>query len=327
MGVQNDRPLDRDAIERLVTIVRAVSWVESKHGTATTNQGRRDPMQCGSPQDAWWCELIVSGAPGQDRFITGPGGTNFFAGDLPAAAAARDLPETANIDGLGNKALGHDDPAFNETLSYYWAVPFLIHRTNTGAGAQTYKCGDLSRERLIDGAVAYNGGGDPAYRDKIIEALTLSGGLPLPVETLAAAARAAPAASIAAVNEAVSRVLAALPSRRTTVRVTRATLRLHAVELGGGWYVGDRSARAPECAVTVTFPAAAGPKAKSAGKLDRNGEFTRGLRTLLDQFARGRATISAEIAVPIEIQWTHESVVLRFAADAPHTLVLTVNQV
>jgi hypothetical protein len=79
MGAAGDKPLDAAARQRLAAIVRAVSWVESKHGTATTNQGRRDPMQCGHPQDAWWRQVTSAGRPGQDRFITGPGGTNFWA--------------------------------------------------------------------------------------------------------------------------------------------------------------------------------------------------------------------------------------------------------
>src|SRR4051812_32799129 len=84
IGPANDRPLDDAALQRLIAIVRAVSWVESRHGTATTNQGARDTMQCGHPQDAWWRQLISVGGPRHDRFITGPGGSNFWAGDLPA---------------------------------------------------------------------------------------------------------------------------------------------------------------------------------------------------------------------------------------------------
>jgi hypothetical protein len=51
-GASLDRPLDGAALQRLVAIVRAVSWVESRHGMATTNQGPRDPMQCGHPRYA-----------------------------------------------------------------------------------------------------------------------------------------------------------------------------------------------------------------------------------------------------------------------------------
>jgi hypothetical protein len=67
MGAAGDKPLDAAARQRLAAIVRAVSWVESKHGTATTNQGRRDPMQCGHPQDAWWRQVTSAGRPAEDR--------------------------------------------------------------------------------------------------------------------------------------------------------------------------------------------------------------------------------------------------------------------
>jgi hypothetical protein len=63
----NDGPLDALALKRLTDVTRAVSWVERRHGTATTQQGTRDPMQCGHPQDAWWGQLIALGGPGQDE--------------------------------------------------------------------------------------------------------------------------------------------------------------------------------------------------------------------------------------------------------------------
>ena len=47
----------------------------------------------------------------------------------------------------------------------------LIHRINTTANDNAFACGDLSRARLINGAVAYNGGGVPDYRQRIIDAL------------------------------------------------------------------------------------------------------------------------------------------------------------
>ena len=43
------------------------------------------------------------------------------------------------------------------------------------ASARTFQCGNVSRARLVNGAVAYNGGGDPNYRTKIEAALALIG--------------------------------------------------------------------------------------------------------------------------------------------------------
>ena len=46
--------ISNSAKARFACIIRAVSWVESKHGTAGANQPARDPMQCGNPADIWW---------------------------------------------------------------------------------------------------------------------------------------------------------------------------------------------------------------------------------------------------------------------------------
>ena len=67
---------------------------------------------------------------------------------------------------------GHSNTAFAWAHSYVWGIPCLIHRINTTATDPAFACGDLSRLRLINGAVACNGGGVPDYRQRIIDALT-----------------------------------------------------------------------------------------------------------------------------------------------------------
>jgi hypothetical protein len=172
-----DQPLDSSARARLLTIIRAVSWVESQHGTAGSagNQPARDPMQCGNPNDAWWKELIDP--TGQtDRFVGGPNAQNYWAGELPdAAASGPNFPAQAKLSVLTDETAGHADANFSAILSYCWAAPILVQKTNTGAGDKTYECRDLSQQRLVDGAVAYNGGGDPDYRQKITDALAAIG--------------------------------------------------------------------------------------------------------------------------------------------------------
>src|ERR1700733_464989 len=55
--------LDATALARLTCIIRAVSWVESQHGTGAGTSASVDPMQCANPADAWWTELTdCSGA-------------------------------------------------------------------------------------------------------------------------------------------------------------------------------------------------------------------------------------------------------------------------
>jgi hypothetical protein len=63
MGSDIDQLLDDASKGRLSKIVRACSWVESKHGTAGANQPVRDPIQCGNPGDLWWRELTGQSGP------------------------------------------------------------------------------------------------------------------------------------------------------------------------------------------------------------------------------------------------------------------------
>jgi hypothetical protein len=46
-----------------------------------------------------------------------------------------------------------------------------LYRINHATGDPSYQCADLSRDRLIDGAVSYNGGSVPDYRDRLVAAL------------------------------------------------------------------------------------------------------------------------------------------------------------
>jgi hypothetical protein len=135
-------------------------------------------MQCGNPKDSWWKELVNCGTT-QDRFVRGPGLTpNYNACELPDAASANgSFPAGAGLSQLGSKAAGHNDARFTRLISYAWGVPFLLLKINKTAGQNAYQCGDLSRARLVNGAVAYNGGGDPDYRTKINTALDMIGGV------------------------------------------------------------------------------------------------------------------------------------------------------
>ena len=74
-------------LARFLDIVRAVSWVESRHGTGSGNQPARDQMQCANPGDVWWRELTGQTAE-TDRFVRGGTLNNLDADELPAAAAS-----------------------------------------------------------------------------------------------------------------------------------------------------------------------------------------------------------------------------------------------
>jgi hypothetical protein len=186
MGDSNDQDLDSNATGRLMKIIRAVSWVESKHGTAgpAGNHPKEDPFQSGNPDDSWWKELTGQSGNGS-RFIRGPGLGNLWAKQVQAAAEqTAGFPQAASFSTLGDKTDGHNDQGFTPSHSYSWGIIYLVHKINTKAGDSTYQCGDLARQRLIDGAVAYNGGGVADYEQRIIDALAIIGDIPPPLKAL-----------------------------------------------------------------------------------------------------------------------------------------------
>jgi hypothetical protein len=178
-GSDTDKLGDTD-VQRFLELVRAISWVESKHGTGAGEKPKVDPMQCGNPGDVWWKELTGQ-LTTMDRFVRGPGLSNLDADKLPEEAASTSgFEPKAELQKLGTDVKkGHNAASFVIEHSYCWAVPILIHKTNIAASAKTYQCGGLSRSRLVTGAVKYNGGGDSDYQTKIEHALDLFGGLPV----------------------------------------------------------------------------------------------------------------------------------------------------
>lgn len=184
-GASNDEDLDANATGRLMKIIRAVSWVESKHGTVgpARNHPKEDPFQSGNPGDSWWKELTGQSGNGS-RFIRKPGtpGGNLWANQVQATAEAADgFPAAASFNTLTDKTDGHNDPGFVPSHSYTWGIIYLVHKINTNAGARSYQCGDLARTRLIKGAVEYNGHGVDDYEQRIIDALALIGDIPPPL--------------------------------------------------------------------------------------------------------------------------------------------------
>jgi hypothetical protein len=172
-GAKNDQTLGSAEVAKIELIVRAVSWVESRHGHGSGASAVVDPVQCGNPADAWWKTLTNQLGKG-DRFVRGPGLTNLDARDLPTEAAKdAGFPAAAKLSSLKKTTDGHKDANFQEVMSFFWGIPYLIHRTNTKAGDRTFQCGDLSDARLINGAVEYNGGGIKDYRKRIEDALAL----------------------------------------------------------------------------------------------------------------------------------------------------------
>lgn len=177
MGPANNQQLTSNARNRLLDILHAVSIVESRHGTVGAQQPARDPIQTGNPADSWWRELTGQSGNGS-RFVRGPGLSNLWSNEIAAEAErSAGFDRSASLSLLTNRNNGHRDAAFAPAHSYVWGVLYLLHRINSAAGAPTFACGDLSRARLINGAVTYNGGGVPDYEQRIVQALAEFGGL------------------------------------------------------------------------------------------------------------------------------------------------------
>ncbi len=213
MGANNGTPLDANAQSRLLKIVRAVSLVESRHGTQGANQPKRDPLQSGNPNDAWWKELTGQSGNGS-RFIRGPNcQPNLWAKEVAAAAEAfPNFDAKAAMSALGNMKKGHTDSGFTPSHSYVWGTVYLVHKINTTAGDPTFACGNLARQRLIDGAVAYNGGGVEDYEQRIEKALKEIGDISSPLVS----DRATPPQVPQLITELLEVVAAAGLTRRLT---------------------------------------------------------------------------------------------------------------
>jgi hypothetical protein len=184
--------------------LRAVSWVESLHGHGGGVHPAEDPMQCGNPKDPWWMVLSTETKadffklrpPRPDHPIPGPPRPRregMYAFEL-AKHVDRDarVDEQAKLKILGDaRKKGHQAPGYNSKLSYFWAVPYLIHRINRAKPHRTYHFGSWRYSpyllvnrfpvRLLEGAVAYNGTsrkspngvGDKHYRSKIERAFAV----------------------------------------------------------------------------------------------------------------------------------------------------------
>jgi len=161
-------PIAASCKKCLLCIIRLISWVESQHGTAGANQPARDPMQSGNPGDIWWKELTGQPTDSVDRIVTGAGKKNYDAPDVPGVVA-KDPKAPKNVTPLPKD--GHKDKSFGPEMSYFWGILLLLQRLNqTPDGSKTYLLADCSWKHLVDAAVAYNGGGDAEYRNKINKA-------------------------------------------------------------------------------------------------------------------------------------------------------------
>jgi hypothetical protein len=176
-GANQDAPLTKEETARFILLVRAMSWVESRHGTGADSSDR-DPMQCGNPADSWWKSLCMGA--GGDRLVGGPGASNYYVSQLFGALnpKLKSTPglERADTTLLATLAKGHDDPAFNRVMSFVWAIPAVLHKTNAvSGGRKTYQCYPISRKNFEAGAQKYNGTGNANYGKTVGSVLAMLG--------------------------------------------------------------------------------------------------------------------------------------------------------
>ena len=179
--IQNKNPCP----DLLTCIVRAVSWVESKHGTFDgPNHGARDPMQVGNPADIAWKNIGINPSnlqadrPVREAALPGmswkdiPGNVDSIINPIPPPNPPV-LP--FQIDPTFHPVDGHDNANFTQQMSYFWGVIWYFYSIQTAAApASAWKLGKCVPANLIKGAVMYNGGGDTNYETKIKSALGLS---------------------------------------------------------------------------------------------------------------------------------------------------------
>jgi hypothetical protein len=180
----NRNPIGDDCKKKLKCMVRAILWVESKHGTAGANHPGRDPMQVGNPADPAWAHIsnqpdLVKGGQLGPRPIRRGDRPGVGWADLPAAVAREPMLPNG-IDPTNLPRAGHRDPKFDQNMSVFWGILWYLYTMNqqdkTPNGPRAaWNCQDCSWDHLTQGAVDYNGEGNPNYRQEIEEALRLSG--------------------------------------------------------------------------------------------------------------------------------------------------------
>jgi hypothetical protein len=217
------QPLADDELERLLAVVRAVSWIVSEHGAGPAPAAAGDPMQCADPLGPWWPQLVEPPHAAQMRIISGNGRRNYWAGELAAAAAAvNGFPVGAAVASLARPEAGHDNPGFTPVMSFIWGIVRLIHAINAQNSGPTYLCADLSGPYLLAGATASVGPGIADLPGRLLEMWELTGPAELPATArVRAIGRAALAAAMPNARNTkladVAAALAAIPDRSRDV--------------------------------------------------------------------------------------------------------------
>ena len=176
-----EAPFGADLQHAMRDLVRTVSWVTSRHGTAAGETMLRDPTGVGAPKSAWWRALGKTDGPPTIALRTGAISAHGLALQTDASLPAGDR---RRLDRLGAELpKGNASAAFAAEASFFWVVPLLIVSANRGDDAYRFKDWRYSplvlvrprSQRLLDGAVRARssavGAAGTRYRDRLERAL------------------------------------------------------------------------------------------------------------------------------------------------------------
>ena len=192
---KDDAKLTDKCKEKMLCVIRAMSWSESRHGGASEGaQPGRDPMQVGDPRNSFWKQLTDKDLRNSGRIVgnrskTRPG---VWIDDIPSIVKDQEIHLPINggtstwilprVDGvlptdLTKPTRGHENTEFTPKMSYFWGVFYWLKRTG---GNKPWTCGNCDWKYLIDGAEAYNSAPKVRHREKIVGFLekTKCGGYP-----------------------------------------------------------------------------------------------------------------------------------------------------
>lgn len=188
--LRDDEPSPEKKVcpDLLLCIIRAISWVESRHGCGTGNFPERDPMQIGNPNDSGWENIgnNPSTDPGERPIREGvlPGlSWEDIPGDVDRIINGPPPPEDPvlpyNIDPTFLPDDGHKDEDFTKEMSYFWGIIWYLYSLQVGSELGAWKIGNCEPANLMKGVEWWGPRETPRqiqeYRQKIEEALCLIG--------------------------------------------------------------------------------------------------------------------------------------------------------
>lgn len=131
-------------------------------------------MQVGNPNDVAWQNIGInpSTAPNQ-RPIRQGSLQGYSWAQIPSVVKPLVSSLPYSIDPTFLPSDGHNDPGFTKEMSYFWGIIWYFYSLQVATSLGAWALGNCDPTNLINGAIQYNGGGDPNYGQKIKDALKM----------------------------------------------------------------------------------------------------------------------------------------------------------